>query len=120
MFGEHVEESSGMQDVFKYVEIEWVLPEHVNMDTGESTGTLAIARLAKGGLNFREVLFDFDQPRYGEILLSIDNKNWTRHLYVDYDLLSYGDVSIFYKLEQQTDLLEGDGFPELFIDVKER
>ena len=52
--------------------------------------------------------------------MSIDNKNWHRHLYIDYLDLTYGDTTIFYKLVQTEDLIDGDGFPELVIDVYER
>ena len=52
--------------------------------------------------------------------LSIDNKYWTRHLYIDYSLLAYGDVTVFYNLVQERDLVDGDGFPDCFVDVKER
>ena len=65
-------------------------------------------------------MIDFDQPRYGEITLSIDNKKWTRHLYIDYELITHGDVTVFYNLTQEKELQDGDGFPDCFFDVKER
>jgi hypothetical protein len=120
IFPEHIQITDDGEGALRYISVDWLLPEHINLDSNVSEGTLAVVRLKVDGPSFNEVLFDYKQPRFGEIRLSIDNKNWHRHLYIDYLDLTYGDTTIFYKLVQTEDLIDGDGFPELVIDVYER